>query len=57
MEEKDYTKVFEYLGINVVPLDDNYSPDEYGKKLMASGLNVADVSYAATTLTDNSKQK
>ena len=58
MEEKDYTKLFESMGIKVVSLDDNYSPDEYGKRLLASSFNVADISYAATTtLTDNNQQK
>ena len=33
--ETDFKQLFVDLGIDVKPLDDSYSPDEYGKRLMA----------------------
>lgn len=45
----DFQTVFETLGIKVEKLDKNYTPEEYGKKLIQHFYNGSDVSYSTYT--------
>lgn len=49
MERKDYYDIFDILGIKVEPLSKNYTPEQYGKKLMAGCQSASGVSYSAGT--------
>lgn len=46
----DFQTVFETLGIEVERLDQNYTPEEYGKKLIQNFYNGSDISYSTHTL-------
>lgn len=48
-KETDFKQLFVDLGIDVKPLDSSYSPDEYGKRLMAPS-NRGEVSYSSSTV-------
>lgn len=49
MKENDFYQVFQDLGIQVEPLQENYSPDAFGKNLMASVHFGNGVSYSSYT--------
>ena len=49
MVEKDYYNIFNILDIKVEPLSVNYSPEQYGKRLMADCQSASGVSYSAGT--------
>jgi hypothetical protein len=36
MDEKYFYEIYEKIGVRVEPLDDNYSPDEFAKKIKYS---------------------
>ena len=58
METMDYAKIYETVGIKVVPLPENYSPERYGRALMASSFHARGVSYdASTRIPEKSKQQ
>ena len=44
-----YSQIFESLNIPVQPLPSNYSPEEYGRKLLSMSKTEHGVSYAAST--------
>lgn len=49
MENNKYSQVFETLGIPIQPLPSNYSPEEYGRRLLSMSQTERGVSYAAST--------
>ena len=51
--ETDFKQLFVDFGIDVKPLDSSYSPDEYGKRLMATYSNGEGVSYSSSTVVIN----
>ena len=53
--ETDFKQLFVDLGIDVKPLDDSYSPDEYGKRLMAPYYCREGVSYSSSTIIVNQR--
>lgn len=48
----DYSKMYRQLGLQIEPLYDGYTPDDYAKKLMKDTLIPEDVVYAVSTNTD-----
>ena len=52
MKEKeiDFYNAYKVLGIEVEPIEKNYTPERYGKKLMASSRNCKQVSYSNETI-------
>jgi hypothetical protein len=57
MNTVEYTQAFRQLGIKVQPLPNNYSPDIFGKMLMSSAQQEADVSYSSNTINKNNNGK
>lgn len=47
--ETDFVKLFVDLGLEIKPLGDRYTPDVYGKRLMAAHCNKHGVSYSSST--------
>ena len=52
MENEKYYQAFRDLGIKVEPLPSNYTPEEYGRRLLSMSQSEYGVSYAASTSTD-----
>lgn len=48
----DYSKTYRQLGLQIEPLYDGYTPDDYAKKLMKDVLMPEDVVYAVSTNID-----
>lgn len=49
MNEDKYLQGFIELGIQIEPLPANYSPEEFGRRLMSQSHTEHGVSYAAAT--------
>ena len=49
MQNDKYSTVFTTLGIPVQPLPSNYSPEEFGRRLISMSQTEHGVSYAAST--------
>lgn len=49
MNTDKYSQVFESLGIPIQPLPSNYTPDAYGRRLLAMSQTEHGVSYASST--------
>lgn len=49
MDKVDYYKAFESLGISIKPLPANYTPEEFGRRLLSATKSEHGVSYAAST--------
>lgn len=49
MDNDQYSQVFKALNIQVQPLPANYTPDEFGRMLIAGAQTEHGVSYAAST--------
>lgn len=49
----DFEKIFDTLEIEVQKLEPNYTPDDYGRKLMQNVYNQNDVSYSTYTSQNN----
>ena len=50
MTEEKIKKLFEDLNIEVNPVSDNYTPEAFGKTLMAECYQYSGVSYSASTV-------
>ena len=49
MDNNIYIQVFKACNIPVQPLPSNYSPEEYGRRLLYMSQNKYGVSYSAST--------
>ena len=49
MDNDKYSQVFKTLGIPIQPLPSNYSPEEFGRRLLSMSQTERGVSYAAST--------
>ena len=49
MNDDKYIQVFRELGIPVEPLPSNYTPEDYGRRLLSMSKTDRSVSYAAST--------
>lgn len=50
MEENNYIKIFEELGIDVLPIGENYTPDLYAREIIAD-VNIGTfISYSNSTM-------
>ena len=49
MDNDKYLQGFIELGIKIEPLPSNYSPEEFGRRLMSQSHTEHGVSYAAST--------
>ncbi len=49
MNTDKYSQIFESLGIPIQPLPSSYSPDSYGRRLLAMSQTEHGVSYSAST--------
>ena len=49
MDNDKYSQTFSALGIPIQPLPSNYTPEEYGRKLLSMFQTERAVSYAAST--------
>lgn len=53
---EEYMQLFRMLEISIEPLPENYTPEEYGRKLLSESQTKLGVSYSASTeYIDNSK--
>lgn len=49
MDNDKYSQIFKTLGIPIQPLPSNYSPEEFGRRLLSMSQTERGVSYAAST--------
>lgn len=49
MKGIDYEKLFDKLDIKVEPLDENYNPEDFGKRLMSQYKKEDGVIYSSST--------
>lgn len=49
MDNDKYVQAFRALGILIQPLPTNYSPEEFGRRLLSMSQKERGVSYAAST--------
>lgn len=49
MNKDEYVQAYEALGIPIKPLQFNYTPEEFGRRLRSMSQTERGVSYAAST--------
>ena len=49
MDYEKYYQAFKSLNISVDPLPQNYTPEDFGRRLMSLSQTEQDVSYSAST--------
>ena len=49
MTNDNYSQVFRDLGIQIQPLPSNYTPEDFGRRLLSMSQTEHGVSYAAST--------
>ena len=57
MDNDKYYQTFISLGISVEPLPENYTSEEFGRRLMSSLQTESGVSYSASTEYDIKSEK